>query len=329
MSVIAPTLQAFFTERLAQQRGASPCTMAAYRSCFRLLLQFVHPRHRKQPSQLAFDELSATVVAEFLQHLENERGNSIRSRNARLAAIHSFFKFAAYRHPEHAELIQRVLAIPPKRFERAEITHLDRSEIVALLVAPDRDSWHGRRDHALLLVAIQTGFRLSELTALRVEDAHLGGGAYLRCVGKGRKSRCTPLNAQTVNVLKVWLRERGGTPGDALFPTRRGTRLSADAVACLVAKHTQTAARNCHSLQGKKVTPHVLRHTNSMQLLHSGVDTATIALWLGDESVRTTDIYLHADMSLKEKALGRLAPPSAKPGRYRPPDALMTFLASP
>lgn len=329
MSVIAPTLQAFFTERLVQQRGASPCTMAAYRSCFRLLLRFVHQRCGKEPSQMAFDDLGATAVAEFLQHLENERGNGIRSRNARLAAVHSFFKFAAYRHPEHAELIQRVLAIPPKRFERAEITHLDHSEIVALLAAPDRETWHGRRDHALLLVAVQTGLRLSELTALRIEDAHLGGGAHLRCVGKGRKCRCTPLNAQTVAVLKVWLRERGGVPGDALFPTRRGTRLSADAMASLVAKHTQTAARSCRSLQSKKVTPHVLRHTNSMQLLQSGVDTATIALWLGHESVRTTDIYLHADMSLKERALGRLAPPSATAGRYRPPDTLMTFLASP
>jgi integrase/recombinase XerD len=252
MSLIAPTLQAFFTERLTQQRNASPYTVAAYRNCFRLLLQFVHDRRRKEPSQLAFDDLSATVVAEFLQHLENERGNSICSRNARLAAIHSFFKFAAYRHPEHAELIQRVLAIPPKRFERAEITHLDRNEIVALLGAPDRDTWHGRRDHALLLVAIQTGFRLSELTALRVEDAHLGGGAHLRCVGKGRKSRCTPLNSQTVNVLKGWLRERGGTPAGALFPTRRGTRLSADAVANLVARHTQAAALSCHSLKRRR-----------------------------------------------------------------------------
>ena len=184
-------------------------------------------------------------------------------------------------------------------------------------------------DHVVVLVAIQTGMRLSELTGLCLGDVHLGGGAHLRCLGKGRKSRCTPLNPQTVGVLKVWVRERANTLGDALFPTRRGARLSADAVARLVAKHVRTAAGSCPSLRAKNVTPHVLRHTNSMQLLQSGVDTATIALWLGHESVRTTDIYLHADMSLKERALARMTPPAASRGRYRPSDALMTFLASP
>jgi integrase/recombinase XerD len=329
MSLIAPTLQAFFTGRLTQQRNASPHTVVAYRRSFCLLLAFIRERSGKEPSRLDFTDLSAPVVAAFLQHLETERANSIRSRNARLAAIHSFFRFAATRHPEHAEDIQRVLAIPHKRSQRANITHLDHREIVSLLAAPDRSTWHGRRDYALLLLAIQTGLRLTEFTALKVQDVHLGGGAHVRCRGKGRKDRCTPLNNQTVVVLKNWVREHGGMPGDPLFPTRRGSSLSPDAVESLVAEHARTAARTCPSLRGKRVTPHVLRHTNAMQLLQAGVDTATIALWLGHERVQTTDIYLHADMSLKEKALARLTPLSAKPGRYRAPDALMRFLAGP
>ena len=329
MSLIAPTLQAFFTARLTQQRNASPHTVVAYRRSFCLLLAFIHERSGKEPSRLDFTDLSASTVAAFLQHLETQRANSIRSRNARLSAIHSFFRFAATRHPEHAEDIQRVLAIPHKRSQRVDITHLDHREIVSLLAAPDRSTWHGRRDYALLLVVIQTGLRLTELTGLKVLDVHLGGGAHVRCRGKGRKDRCTPLNNQTVVVLKHWLRENGGMSGDPLFPTRRGTNLSPDAVESLVAEHARTAARNCPSLRGKRVTPHVLRHTTAMQLLRAGVDTATIALWLGHERVQTTDIYLHADMSLKEKALARLTPLSAKPGRYRAPDALMRFLAGP
>ncbi len=329
MTLIAPTLQAFFTDRLTQQRNASPNTVVAYRRSFCLLLNFVQQRSRKEPSRLDFADLGAPVVVAFLQQLEAERGNSIRSRNARLAAIHSFFRFASTRHPEHADDIQRVLAIPHKRSARPDVTHLDRHEIASLLAAPDRSTWHGRRDHALLLVAVQTGLRLAELTALNIDDIHLGGGAHVHCLGKGRKDRCTPLNGQTVAVLKVWLRERGGRPGEPVFPTRRGTSLSPDAVESLVAEHSRTAARTCPSLRGKKVTPHVLRHTNAMQLLHAGVDTATIALWLGHERVQTTDIYLHADMSIKEKALARLAPASTTPGRYRASDALMGFLSGP
>jgi site-specific recombinase XerD len=329
MSLIAPTLQAFFTARLTQQRNASPHTVVAYRRSFYLLLAFIHEHSGKEPSRLDFADLSAPVVAAFLQHLETERANSIRSRNARLAAIHSFFRFAATRHPEHAEDIQRVLAIPHKRSQRMDIIHLDHREIVSLLAAPNRSTWYGRRDYALLLVIIQTGLRLTELTALKIQDVHLGGGAHVRCLGKGRKDRCTPLSQQTVAVLRNWLREHGGMPGDPLFPTRRGCSLSPDAVESLVAEHARTAARNCPSLRGKRVTPHVLRHTNAMQLLRAGVDTATIALWLGHERVQTTDIYLHADMALKEKALARLTPLSAKVGRYRAPDALMRFLAGP
>jgi integrase/recombinase XerD len=243
MSLIAPTLQAFFTARLTQQRNASPHTVIAYRRSFCLLLAFIHERSGKEPSRLDFTDLSASAVAAFLQHLETERANSIRCRNARLAAIHSFFRFAATRHPEHAEDIQRVLAIPHKRSQRVDITHLDHREIVSLLAAPDRSTWHGRRDYALLLVIIQTGLRLTELTALKVLDVHLGGGAHVRCRGKGRKDRCTPLNNQTVVVLKNWLRENGGMSGDPLFSTRRGNSLSPDAVESLVAEHARTAAR--------------------------------------------------------------------------------------
>ena len=328
MSALAPTLEAFFTDRLMQQRLASPHTVAAYRDTFRLLLAFVHERIGKPPCSLDFADLDASVVGEFLTHLETVRGNSVGTRNARLAAIHSFFHFAAFVHPEHAALIQRVLAIPHKRFDRALVTFLDRPEIEALLAAPDRSTSIGRRDHTLLLLAVQTGLRLSELTGLRLQDVHLGSGAHLRCFGKGRKERITPLTRQSVAVLKTWLRERGGQSDDLLFPSRFGGRLSPDAVQRLVRNYTETARRQRPSLNAKTVTPHVLRHTNAMQLLTSGVDTSVIALWLGHESVQTTQIYFHADLSLKERALALTTPPLTKPGRYRPPDALLAFLAS-
>ena len=328
MSALAPTLQAFFTYRLVRQRQASPHTVAAYRDTFRLLLSFVHERTGKVPSSLDFADLDAPVIGDFLTHLETVRSNSVRTRNARLAAIHSFFHFAAFNHPEHAALIQRVLAIPHKRFERALVTFLERPEIEALLTAPDRSTSVGRRDHTLLLLAVQTGLRLSELTGLRIQDVHLDSGPHLRCYGKGRKERITPLTRQSVAVLRVWLRERDGRPHDLLFPSRLGGRLSPDAVQRLVHNYTETARRRQPSLNAKNVTPHVLRHTNAMQLLTSGVDTSVIALWLGHESVQTTQIYLHADLSLKERALARTAPLVTKPGRYRPPDTLLAFLAS-
>ena len=328
MSALAPTLEAFLTDRRARQRRASPHTLAAYRDTFRLLLAFVHQRSGKAPCSLDIADLDATVIGDFLTHLETVRGNSVRTRNARLAAIHSFFHFAAFTHPEHAALIQRVLAIPHKRFERALVTFLDRPEMEALLTAPDRSTFIGRRDHVLLLVAVQTGLRLSELTGLRLQDIHLGRGPPLRCFGKGRKARVTPLTRQSVAVLKTWLHELAGQPDDLLFPSRLGGRLSADAVQRLVRNYTQIAGQHRPSLDAKTVTPHVLRHTNAMQLLISGVDTSVIALWLGHESVQTTQIYLHADLTLKERALARTAPPLTKPGRYRPPDTLLAFLAS-
>lgn len=326
MSALAPTLQAFFTDRLVHQRQASQHTVAAYRDTFRLLLAFVHERTAKPPCRLDFEDLAAPLIGDFLTHLETVRGNSVRTRNTRLAAIHSFFNFAAFRHPEHTDLIQRVLAIPHKRFDRALVTFLDRPEIEALLTAPDRSTLIGRRDHTLLLLAVQTGLRLSELTGLRLQDVHLGSGPHLRCFGKGRKERITPLTRQSVGVLKTWLHECGGQPSDLLFPSRLGGRLSADAVQRLVRNYTRIAGQRRSSLNGKSVTPHVLRHTNAMQLLTSGVDTSVIALWLGHESVQTTQIYLHADLALKERALARITPPLTKPGRYRPPDTLLAFL---
>ena len=274
-------------------------------------------------------DLDAPLIGTFLDHLEADRHNSARTRNARLAAIRSFFRYAAFRHPEHAALIARVLAIPAKRCEQAEVCYLNDAEAEALVAAPDRNTWTGRRDHALLDVAIQTGLRVSELTGVRNRDVELGTGAHVRCTGKGRKQRCTPLSKDTVSVLRVWMKERQGEPADPLFPTRRGTRLTRGAVGCLVTKHAAAAEGRCPSLHAKRSTPHVLRHTCAMQLLRSGVDTAVIALWLGHERAETTaQTYLHADMSIKERALASTSPSRTQPGRYRPSDQLLAFLDS-
>jgi site-specific recombinase XerD len=326
MSALAPTLEAFFTERLINQRHASPNTVAAYRDAWRLLLRYAQDRTGRQPCQLDLADLDASFVAGFLDHLEAERSNSVRTRNARLAAIRSFFSYAALCHPEHAGLIARVLAIPTKRAEHTELAYLDQPEVQALLAAPDRDTWTGRRDHALMDVAVDTGLRVSELTGLRNSNVELGTGAHVYCTGKGRKHRCTPLRKETAAVLSVWMRERGGGPDDPVFPTRRGTGIGRGAVERLVAKHAASAARSCSSLSTKHITPHVLRHTCAMSLLAQGVDTAVIALWLGHERVETTQIYVHADMSIKERALARTAPPNTTPGRYRPVDSLLAFL---
>jgi integrase/recombinase XerD len=329
MSALAPTLEAFFTQRLIGQRHASPHTVAAYRDAWRLLLRFVHARTGKEPSQLDLADLDASVIGAFLDHLEQQRHNSARTRNARLAAIRSFFHYAALRHPEHAGLIARMLAIPAKRCERRDVSYLSKPELDALVTAPGPDTWTGRRDRALLDVAAQTGLRVSELTGLRNQDIELGAGANVRCTGKGRKERCTPLSRATVAVLRTWMQECGGRPADPLFPTRRGTALSRSAVAQLIARHAATAAQRCPSLRAKHPTPHTLRHSCAMELLRSGTDTAVIALWLGHERVETTaSIYLHADLSIKEKALARTAPLHVKPGRYRPPDRLPAFLDS-
>lgn len=286
MSTLAPTLQTFFTDRLVRQRQASPHTVAAYRDTLRLLVRFSAERLSTEASKLDIGDLDASLISAFLDDREHDRGNSIRTRNARLVAIRSLFRYAALRHPEHAAVIARVLAIPPKRFERRLVTFLTEPEVEALLAAPDRTTWTGRRDHALLALAVQTGLRASELIGLRATDVHLGVGPHLSCLGKGRKQRITPLTTSVV----------------------------------------ATAVRACPSLREKKITLHVLRHTSAMRLLHAGVDIAVIALWLGHEQVETTQIYLHADLALKEKALARTTPVNISPGRYQPPDALLAFL---
>jgi len=327
MSALVPTLEAFFTDRLMRQRHASPNTVAAYRDTFRLLFLFLHETTGTTPAKLDFADLDATTVGGFLHHLEVGRGNSVRTRNARLSAIHSFFEFAALHHPEHAGLIRRVLAIPEKRFHSATIAYLTRPEVDALLASPDRATWTGQRDHALLLLAVQTGLRVSELASLRCQDVMLGSGAHVYCNGKGRKERCTPLTKETSAVLRVWLRMRRGQPTDPLFPSRGSNRhLTRGAIWRLLVKYAAAAAERCPSLAGKNLTPHVLRHTAAMNLLEAGVDLTTIALWLGHASLQSTSIYLHADMALKERALARTTPPEVRAGRYRPTDEVLAFL---
>ena len=326
MTSLAPILEAFFTERLQQQRQASPHTIAAYRDTFRLLLGFAKRHLGKAPSDLLLADVDASLVGSFLEHLEKERGNGARTRNARLAAVRSFFRFAAAREPGHAELIQRVLAIPQKRFDRNLVSFLKVPEVEAVLAAPDHSTWLGRRDHALLLVAVRTGLRVSELTGLRVEDCVLGTGAHVRCHGKGRKERCTPLDRDTVGVLRDWIKIRGATTADFVFPSQRGGRLSTDAVARLLAKHVASATRICATLARKHVTPHVLRHTMAVHLLEAGIVREVIALWLGHEGVATTQIYLDADLAMKERALARTAPPHVGRQRFRPKDSLLAFL---
>jgi integrase/recombinase XerD len=326
MTALAPLLQAFFTDRLARQRHASPHTVLSYRDAFRLLLDYAERTTGKTPSALDISDLDAALITAFLDHLEHERRSSVRTRNNRLAAIHSLFAYAALHHPEHAESIARVLAIPVKRYDRTLLTWLTEAEVDALLAAPDRTTWTGRRDHALLVLAVQTGLRISELTGLTQADIHLGAGAHVRCLGKGRKERATPLTKHTVAVLHAWTAEQPGVPTAPLFPTRTGITLSRDAVEHRLAGYLAIARDTCPTLKDKRVTMHTLRHTAAMRLLQSGTDTAVIALWLGHEQLATVQIYLHADMAQKEQAIARLTPPGTRPGRYQPPDSLLVFL---
>jgi len=322
----AGLLEAFFTDRLMRQRQASPNTIASYRDAFRLLLEHAQRRLKKAPAALTLNDLDAPFLGAFLDHLEKDRGNCARSRNARLAAVHSFFRYAALQEPGHSALIQRVLAMPSKRHNRTPIQFLTRPEIQALLATPDQSTWAGRRDRTLLLVAVQTGLRVSELTGLRRQDVVLGSGAHVRCLGKGRKERCTPLRKEAIAALRNWLRERGGQDSDPLFPNARGNSLSRDGVEYVLAKHVATAQGKCRSLQNKRVAPHVLRHSTAMDLLQHGVDRTVIALWLGHERVDTVQEYLHASLALKEQALAKTMPLGVKSGRYRPDDELMAFL---
>jgi site-specific recombinase XerD len=327
MTLLAPSMQTYFTDRLIGQRRVSPNTIATYRYTFQLLLGFATKRIGKPPSALDITELNAPLIAAFLDHLQAERQNTIATRNNRLAAIHSLFAYLALHHPEHADTIQRVLAIPAKRTERNVLTYLTDPEVDALLTACNQTTRTGRRDHAMLALTIQTGLRISELTALNCQDITLGTGAnvYTR-TGKGRKTRRTPLTPAIRTVLKAWLSERAGAPDEPLFPTRTGTRLSRDAIEHRLAIHLQAAATKCPSLNAKHITMHTLRHTAAMRLLLAGNDITVIALWLGHEQISTTNIYLHADMTHKKKAIDRTRPLTAKPGRYQPPDTLLAFL---
>jgi site-specific recombinase XerD len=321
-------LERFFTQRLMQQREASTHTIASYRDTFRLLLKFVQKRLCKAPRTLSLEDIDARIVVDFLAELEKVRKVTARTRNLRLTAIHSFFRYVAFEAPAHAAQIQRVLAIPPKRFARKLVPFLNRPEVDALLAAPDQRTWSGRRDHALILLAVQTGLRLAELTGLRREDLHLETGAHVRVIGKGRKERCTPLSKNTRSVLLAWLREPPRQPEQPVFPNARGGRLSAHGVHYLVAKHVAAGTRTCPSLGTKRVSPHVLRHAAAMDLLQQGIDRSVIALWLGHESIETTQMYLDADLELKQRVLDAVVPPNGKPGRYRPGDKLLAFLNS-
>ena len=319
-------LQRFFTERLANQLQASPHTVASYRDTFRLLLTHASARLARMPTDLQVADIDAELVGHFLSDIETTRGNSARTRNTRLSAIRSFFKYVAINEPQLLHHCQKVLAMPPKRYEKRMIDYLNRDEIEALLAAPDLTSWYGRRDRTLLLLALQTGLRVSELIQLSCGDVVLGTGAHVRCKGKGRKARSTPLRRDSVRVLRAWLDEHAGPGDQALFVSNRGGRLSRDAVERIVRKHVDLASRSCPSLKDKRVSAHVLRHSAAMDLLHHGVDCTVIALWLGHESVETTQMYLHADLQLKERAMDQTKPVEVPTGRYQPSDGVMAFL---
>ena len=320
-------LTRFFTQRLMGQRHVSPHTLCSYRDTFRLLLKFIHAQTGKQPSSLKWVDIDAALIGAFLDDLEHHRGIAARSRNLRLTAIRSLFRFAAFELPEHFNQIQQVLAIPPKRVTHQQIGYLSRSEQDMLLSVPDRSIWAGRRDHAWMLLATQTGLRLSELTGLVRSDIHLGPGAYVHVVGKGRKERCTPLTSQTTEVLRTWLAELPAGETQVIFPSRRGARMSNDGIQYLLARHVETARKSCVPLRNKRVSPHVLRHAAAMNLLQAGVDTTVIAMWLGHESVETTHIYLEADLEMKRKMLAKTSPAgSTTSSPYRPSDALLAFL---
>ena len=324
-------LSSFFTDRLMRQIQASPHTIASYRDTFRLLVQYALRELHKQPAALELGDLDTEFLGRFLHHLEAERGNDARTRNARLAAIRSFFGYVALQEPQHAALAGRVVSLPSKRYTRRPVDFLERDEVQALLRAPDTRTRAGRRDRTLLVVAVQTGLRASELLGLRCENVQLsvgGAGAHVRCQGKGRKQRCTPLRKDAVEALRAWLEERNGSPESPVFPNQRGSELSHDGFAYMLDKHVAVAQQACPSLGGKRVTPHVLRHTTAMELLRSGVDRAVIALWLGHESVETTSVYLHADLQLKQEAMAKTTPADLPPDRYQPDDEVLAFLNS-
>jgi integrase/recombinase XerD len=326
--LVGPHLQAFFAEHLGQHKRASPQTIHSYRDTFRLLLGFMKERTGTAPAALRLETLNANAVLAFLDHLESQRGCSVRSRNQRLASIRSFFRLVALRAPESVGLAAQILAIPVKRADRKLVGYLSRDEMVALLAAPDRAVWSGRRDHALLLTLYNSGARVSEIIALRRDQVHVGTGPHLELQGKGRKERVVPLWTETARILQAWFRELGDRVDAVAFPNARGQPLSRDGVDYLLRRAVSSAAQSCPSLKTKRVSPHVLRHTTAMHLLQAGVDVAVIALWLGHESIETTHVYVEADLATKERALEKLEPVDTRFARYRADDALLDFLAN-
>jgi len=319
-------IQRFFTDRLATQLRASTNTVASYRDTFRLLLRYAADQLKKSPTNLAIEDIDADLVGKFLSYVEMTRGNSVRSRNTRMSAIRSFYRYVAMYEPQVIHHCQRILAIPSKRYVKRSVNYLTREEIEALIAAPDITTWLGRRDQALLLLAVQTGLRVSEIINLKCKDVILGTGAHVRCKGKGRKERATPLRKDCTRMLRTWLSERAAGDDDPVFVSTRGGVLSRDAIERIVRKQAASASTHCPLLKGKKVSPHVLRHSAAMELLQNGVDCTVIALWLGHESVETTQVYVHANMMMKEKAMAKTMSVKSAQGRYRPNDQLLAFL---
>ncbi|WP_114906522.1 tyrosine-type recombinase/integrase [Ornithinimicrobium murale] len=328
MNTLALALQQYFTSYAQAQRDLSPNTIAAYRDTWRILIKHLTEVLGVNADEIDFDALTAELVTGFLDHLEQVRGNSVATRNARLTAIRAVLTRAQPDTPEHAGTITRILAIPTKRRAKPIVEFLDTAETNALLAAPDRTTWTGLRDHTLLALDIQTGLRISELCSLSTSDIHLGTGAHVTCTGKGRRHRATPLTAATAALLTGYLDQRTNKPGTVLFCGPRGQQLSRDAVEHRLAVHLATARTHCPSLTEKKVTMHTLRHTSAMNLLAAGVDLAVISLWLGHQNTHSTDVYLHADMTIKQTALDRTRPADVRPGAYHPEPDVLSWLAS-
>lgn len=312
---------------IRQQRHASGCTIAAYRDCLRLLLAFAEQRLGKRPANLALQDLNATFVLEFLEHLEKHRHNSIRTRNARFAAIRAFMHYAGTKEPTALDIAQSVLAIPLKRFERRLVGFLSRKQIQAILDAPAPDTWTGRRDRVMFSTLYNTGARVSELTTLRIADVSLESNPAVRILGKGRKERQVPLWNSTARQIKRWLQEQGPCGSERpLFPNRMGGRLTRTTVTERLQLATEKAARRYPELARHKISPHVIRHSIAMHLLQAGVDITVISLWLGHESPATTHMYIEADLAMKERALKSLDAPPSRSVRYRPSDRVLESL---
>ena len=325
-AVLGPLLQAFFTEHLISHRLASRQTVDGYRDTFRLLLEFLRRTKGKSPSALCVSDLDAPAILEFLDHLEKERHNSVRSRNVRLAAIRAFFRLVALRDPASVNLARRVLAIPVKRTDRRLVHYLTRPEMDAVLAVPDRTQRTGQRDYALLLTMYNSGARVTEIASLQRRHIQISSTSFLEIHGKGRKERKVPIWPKTARTLKTWLETCAPSAESPAFPSARGGPLSRDGVNYILKAAVRTAATACPSLAGKRVSPHVIRHTTAMHLLQSGVDIAVIALWPGHESIETTHGYLEADLKLKEKALQKLAPAGQAAPRFQADDPLLAFL---